>query len=340
MKSTDLTEMFEQLDESGHTYRGYSHKQRGRAFSRAVAGRMQEYFHSADDSRASFHFTYKASRHEQGWLLDSLGFFYEHRHITDVLRVIKGGKEATVYLCRGGPAVKPAWVAAKVYRPRMLRNLRNDQQYRLGRTYLDEDGKELTSEHEIKAVLKREGFGEAVRHQSWIAYELNALKTLHRAGADVPEPFESGHNAILMSYIGDKVYAAPTLNSVKLEPAEARPLFERVVHNIDLMLSNGIIHGDLSAFNILFWDGVITLIDFPQVVLPDANPQAWPIFRRDVHRVCAYFTAQGVRCDPGQLAIDLWRSHGRKAVAEAHPRYLDPDDPNDRRLWQEQKQNV
>ncbi len=332
--------MFEQLDDSGRVYRKYSIKHRGKLETREAATRMKEFFYSADDSRASFKFTYKASRHEQGWLLDSLGYFYEHQGISDVLRVIKGGKEATVYMCRGGKAVDTEYVAAKVYRPRMLRNLKNDQQYRIGRAYLDEDGKEITSEHEIKAILKREGFGEAVRHQSWIACELNALNTLHAAGADVPEPYEFGHNAILMDYIGEGAMAAPTLNSIDLQPGEAQPLFERIVHNIDLMLANGIIHGDLSAFNILYWDGDITLIDFPQVVMPDANPLAWPLFKRDVRRVCEYFRGQGVRIDAGQLAADLWHKHGRKVFTEAHPIHLDADDPQDRRIWQEQKQNA
>ncbi len=332
--------MFEELDESNVKYRGYSIRHRGKLVSKSAASRFKDFFYSADDSRASFKFTYKASRHEEGWLLDSLGYFYEHKGISDVLRVIKGGKEATVYLCRGGRAVKAGFVAAKVYRPRMLRNLKNDQQYRVGRMYLDEDGKEITNDHEIRAILKREGFGEAVRHQSWIAYELNALQMLHAAGADVPEPFEFGHNAILMSYIGEGATAAPTLNTIRLGQAEARRLYERVVHNIDLMLANGIIHGDLSAFNILYWDGDITLIDFPQVVLPDANPVAYPIFRRDVRRVCEYFHNQKVRSDPNQLAADLWRKHGRPVITEVHPRHLDADDPHDRQIWKEQGCNV
>jgi RIO kinase 1 len=140
-----------------------------------------------------------------------------------------------------------------------------------------------------------------------------------------------------MDYIGDIDSAAPTLNSVTLEPDEARPLFERVIRNIDLLLANQRIHGDLSAYNILYWDGDITLIDFPQVVQPDTNPAAWNIFLRDVTRICQYFNSQGIRSNAGKLAGDLWTSHGHRIFREVDPRDLDADKEEDRRLWEEQK---
>ena len=79
----------------------------------------------------------------------------------------------------------------------------------------------------------------------------------------MPRPFASSSNAILMSYYGDEVMGAPTLNEVSLAAAEARALFDRVIHNIDLMLTKGRIHGDLSAFNILYWEGDIVADRFP-----------------------------------------------------------------------------
>jgi RIO kinase 1 len=184
---------------------------------------------------------------------------------------------------------------------------------------------------------KRSAFGEEARHQSWIAYEFTALEVLHAAGADVPKPYAMEKNAILMGFVGDLSNSAPALNSVNLDLDEARPLYERVIYNIDLMLTHGRIHGDLSAYNILYWDGDITLIDFPQVVLPDSNPSSWNIFFRDVTRVCQYFSAQGVKCDARELATDLWTSHGHKIVKEVDPKYLDAEKPEDRRLWNKQK---
>ena len=135
---------------------------------------------------------------------------------------IKAGKEASVYLCRAGDQVKSGLIAAKVFRPRMLRNLKNDQLYRQGRADLDENGHPIDDPGMLKARHKRSVYGEQIRHQSWIAYEFQTLKTLHAAGADVPQPYEMGENAILMGYIGDEASAAPTLNTVTLEPARGQ----------------------------------------------------------------------------------------------------------------------
>src|SRR5512133_1667599 len=87
-------------------------------------------FVRAQEISREFKFTYKAARFEEAWLLDSLVHFAEHQWISDVLRKVKGGKEASVYLCRPSAAVGAPLVAVKVYRPRSLRNLKNDGQYR------------------------------------------------------------------------------------------------------------------------------------------------------------------------------------------------------------------
>ncbi len=294
-------------------------------------------FIRAQEVSQEFKFTYKAARFEEWWLLDSLGSLYEHKWITDVLRRVKGGKEASVYQCQPGAEVDAPLVAAKVYRPRSLRNLKNDAEYRIGRVDLDEDGNALIKRADIHAIAKRTNYGEELRHQSWIAYEFKTLETLFEAGVDVPKPYAMEKNAILMSFVGDLAVAAPSLSSVGLDLDEARPLFERVIRNIDIMLTNERIHGDLSAYNILYWEGDIKLIDFPQVVLPGSNPSSWRIFQRDVMRICQYFSAQGVRCDARTLAADLWTSHGHRVFKEVEPKYLDPDDPEDRKRWEKEK---
>jgi len=297
---------------------------------------VQQMIHQ-NDSQKSFQFTYKAARFEEGWLLDSLGYFYEQHWITDVLRKVKVGKEASLYLCLGGAAVPEKLVAAKIYRPTKLRSLKNDQLYRLGRDVLDEDGKSIVDLGMLKAHKKRSTYGEQIRHQSWIAYEAKALETLHCVEADVPQVFEMDANGILMSYIGDEQQGAATLNTVMLETEEAPSLFERILYNIELMLANGIVHGDLSAYNILYWDGKITLIDFPQVVSPVSNPLAYRIFKRDVQRVCDYFSTQGVKSTPNLLADDLWHKYGYKMVPDVHPKFLDEGNSRDRKMWEEQK---
>lgn len=339
MNTNDLMEHLDDLDDEDilNSRFGINNRRPGEKVSRKLAKQEAAFKHAQDDSRNTFKFTYKAARFEEWWLLDSLGAFYEHKWISDVTRRVKGGKEASVYQCKPGAEVDVPWLAAKVYRPRSLRNLKNDQQYRVGRTDLDEDGHALWKEADVNAIIKRTRYGEEVRHQSWISYELVTMELLHAAGADVPKPFAKEKNSILMEYIGGDGTPAPPLSHISLEPDEANPLFERVVRNLDIMLSKERIHGDLSAYNILYWDGDIKLIDFPQVVIPESNPSSWGIFQRDVTRVCQYFAAQGVDCNPKQLAADLWTSHGHRVFEKIHPKYLDPENPEDRKRWEKEK---
>ena len=294
---------------------------------------IQQFVQNQDDSRHTFTFTYKAARFEESWLLDSLGYFYEQKWISDVLLKIKSGKEASVYLCRAGEQVNIPLVAAKVYRPRMLRNLRDDHLYREGRTDLDEDGHELHDDGSIHAILTRSHYGEQIRHQSWIAHEFTVMQALFDAGADVPRPYEMAHNAILMGYVGNLTMPAPTLNEVVLDREEAGQLFSRLMHNLDILLTHEHVHGDLSAYNVLYWEGDVFLIDFPQVVSPKYNRNAFSIFERDITRLCEYFIGQGLSLDPIHLAADLWTSHGYHLRPDVHPRLLDADDPRDQKFW-------
>jgi len=269
------------------------------------------------DHQESFDFTYQASRHEHAWIIRSLGGFYEHRWIDNVLRLLKGGKEASVYLCAANASTQAGeYIAAKVYRPRMFRNLKNDHLYREGRMDLDADGNQILNGGMLHAMHKRTAYGLELLHGSWIMHEFQTLQRLHDAGVDVPRPYACENNAILMEYIGDPWVPAPTLNAIELERDESPALFERVLRNIDRMLAQECIHGDLSAYNILYWEGEIWLIDFPQVVHPDENRDAYRILCRDVRRICEYFARQGVEADAERIAADLWTSHGRELKPE------------------------
>jgi RIO kinase 1 len=139
-----------------------------------------------------------------------------------------------------------------------------------------------------------------------------------------------------MSYIGEEEMAAPVLHAVRLTRAEAKPLFDRVIRNIEIMLAHRRVHGDLSAYNILYWDGEISLIDFPQAIDPDQNRNGYRIFERDVTRICEYFTRQGVACAPHRLAADLWTAHNYRLMPEIHPSLLDEQDERDVALWKTQ----
>ena len=271
---------------------------------------------------AGLQISYRPSKHEAGWLLASLRPFFDQELISDVEALVKGGKEANVYRCAAHPATGQKWLAAKVYRPRMFRNLRNDKMYRQGRTTLTTNGvpAKASDTRLMRALGKKTAFGKQVSHTSWLMHEYTALELLNELGADVPKAYASSENGILMGYVGDASGAAPALNEIKLEPGEAWTLFQLVLDNIALMLANGRVHGDLSAYNILYWQGEISLIDFPQIsnsrvdtgthtVGSSPNPDAAFILARDVRRVCEYFMAQGVRCDPQAITAELWQRY-------------------------------
>ena len=292
----------------------------------------------AEGSQAEdrFNFSYNASRHERQWIEDSLGSFYDGQWLDDVLRLLKGGKEASVYQCLANPAVtlSAPYIAAKVYRPRRFRNLKNDHLYREGRARLDENGHEILDGRMNHAMDKRTGYGLRLMHSSWIEHEYQTMQILHAAGADIPTPYARGDNAIMMEYIGGSDMPAPTLNTINLHPDEAAPLFERVLHNVDLMLANQRVHGDLSAFNVLYWEGQIKVIDFPQAVNPHRNRNAYLIFKRDIRRLCEYFARQGVISNARQIAAEMWTSHGYRIRPNVHPGLLDDQDEDDYAYWQ------
>lgn len=266
-------------------------------------------------TEAGFTMTYVPARFEAEWLRTSLASFYDEEVISDVLASVKGGKEASVYRCQAQPHTGERLLAAKVYRPRQFRNLRNDKLYRDGRTILTPDGRPVKStDHRLmRAIGKKTAFGQQVSHTSWLMHEFTTLERLHQLGAAVPKPFAANDNALLMSYYGDERTAAPTLNGVRLTLNDAQRLFGEVLRTIELMLAQGLIHGDLSAYNILYWEDRVTIIDFPQITYAATNRNARQIFERDVTRVCEYFIAQGVPARPDQIVTDLWT------------RYVEPD---------------
>lgn len=334
-------ELFESADEIGYVpylknisrsrKAGKSHSPRAR---RAPVPEDESIISQQDQN---LEMSYKASLYEGVWLVESLRTLFQQKWFDDVMRMIKGGKEASVYLCAGNETTGEEFLAAKVYRPRRFRNLRNDWLYREGRSNLDESGHEITNKGMLHAIRKRTEYGRELLHTSWLEHEFQTLQALHAAGADVPRPFASDSNTILMGYYGDEVMGAPTLNEISLDHAEARRLFERVIHNIDLMLSLGRIHGDLSAYNILYWEGEIVLIDFPQAIDPDQNRSAYRIFERDVQRVCEYFRRQRVSCDPRRLAADLWAKHNHRFVPLVDHKALSEDSDDERDIWESLK---
>jgi RIO kinase 1 len=247
--------------------------------------------------------------------------FFDRGLIEDVIGLIKTGKEASVYACVAGPAAldvlrgeargyrahaggdNAALVAAKVYRGQQYR-FKNDAVYQEARS------RELGLRGSaLRAFEKRRhsATGRQVQAGTWQHREYDCLQELHDAGADVPRPLASSENAILMEYFGDEEEAAQQLNRVRLNDGEAGPLFQRLMNNVELFLAMNRVHGDLSPHNVLYWQGGVRIIDFPQATDPRFNRHAHDLLARDVENVCRYFAPYGVEADAWALTEDLWR---------------------------------
>jgi RIO kinase 1 len=250
--------------------------------------------------------TFSGSYHEHLWIQESLTPFWEDLWFTDILYKVKGGKEATVYCCEAHPSAGVELIAAKVFRPRMFRAMRNDSLYKLGRGYLDADAKPLLDRRAHRALRKGSRVGKQLDTASWIQHEYQALRDAHAAGAEVPRPLACSTNAILMEYIGDRSGAAPILQALTLAGDEAEALLTRLLESVERLLERHRIHADLSAYNVLVWEGRPVLIDFPQTVDAVRHPTAFELLVRDLDRLCGYFRRQGVTRDPVELAGELW----------------------------------
>jgi RIO kinase 1 len=321
----ELYERYGYLEEAYNLQQGRRQKRRARPQAARpdpaeARAQLTDFNDNLDDFVPSYAARLDPLHHERQWIINSLGSFYRDGVIGDVTRIVKGGKEANVYCCRAASDSGRELIAAKLYRPRMLRHLRNDALYKEGRVTLDAEGAEIRNGRAVRALRKKTRFGRQLDLMSWIGHEYGVQKELHEAGADVPEPLGYRGNTILMAFVGDEWSPAPTLTEVRLPEDEAAPLFRRVMDNVRLMLAHHYVHGDLSAYNILYWQGQITIIDFPQLVDARINRNARSLLERDVRRVCEHFAGYGVTADANGLAAELWRGYMLEPMITASSR--------------------
>lgn len=272
--------------------------------------KTQAYESEEKEKQQPFNPAFLASRRDAPWLLSSLTPLYNQQLITDVLHEAHSGKEATVYCCAAHPATGVEYLAAKIYRPRMFRSLRNDAIYRFSRVQRDEQGQaEHGNSRRGSAATRKTEKGRAAQVAAWIEYEYQTQRLVYEHGGDVPRPFAQVGNAVLMEYIGDLEQPAPRLSDVRLELEEAESQFACILRNIELALTHGRIHGDLSEYNILYWQGKCILIDFAQAVDPYHNSDVYSLFARDVERICQHFALYDIQADPRSLAREIWTRH-------------------------------
>lgn len=226
--------------------------------------------------------------------------FLDEALITEVLNVVKSGKEATVYRCAAHRSLGVPFAAAKVYHSTGHRSFQRAGVY--------EEGRQFGPGQVQRAIKNRTEFGREAQLAFWVDHEFQTLSDLNYAGADVPAPFACTEKAILMEYLGDAQGESPQLQYASLEPGEAEELLERCLWNIETFLRENVVHGDLSAFNILYHEGQLRVIDFPQAVDPRKNSNAKGLLERDIANVVQFFQRHraGLGEDAERMARNLW----------------------------------
>lgn len=239
---------------------------------------------------------------------------FEDGWLNDVEHVVSSGKEGTVFCCSSSHRIDNEYVAVKVYKPRAYRSFKNDNIYTQGRAFgvtvdrftgvaKPSGAPDRRLERAIKGGSR---IGRIASESSWTHHEFSTLTSLHRIGAHVPRPYTSTSTAIVMDYLGEPDAPAPKLKDVDLSPEQARTVFRMLIDQIELWLSYERVHGDLSPFNILYWNDRATVIDFPQAVNPYENPMAFALLSRDIENVCKHFAGVPDAGDPGNIARVLW----------------------------------
>jgi RIO kinase 1 len=209
------------------------------------------------------------------------------------LGVVKTGKESEVHLVARTSGGRTTLLAEKRFKARDRRGFQNDSMFR------GVWGEGTRREH--RAMKKNTRFGHEAAQARWIAQEWDSLVRLHDAGATVPPPVELLDDGYLMAFIGDQQRAAPRLSEVDLEPAVARRVWDELIDEIAVLVSADRVHGDLSAFNVLWWRERAVLIDFSQTVEIVTHPDAHELLVRDITTLGRYFSRRGVVVDVDQI---------------------------------------
>lgn len=222
------------------------------------------------------------------------------------LGVLKSGKEAEVFLVERRSAGGSCFLAHKRYRPRHpaykgeLRELgfskgtiyRNDKVYRTGWHLRSRDQ---------RAVDTGTRHGQEVRAAVWPINEMTMLRRAWAAGASVPYPVERTEDGILMEFIGGGQIAAPRLVDARLDRLGLLEAWAQLLQSLIALTRAGVVHADLSVYNLLWWEGRLVMIDFPQAVDAVTNPEAPSLLHRDLENVATWFDRRGVAIDVGEV---------------------------------------
>jgi RIO kinase 1 len=215
--------------------------------------------------------------------------------IDEVMRPLKSGKEAAVYVVRSGDDVR----CAKVYKDMAQRSFQKRAQY--------QEGRQVRGSRQARAIGKASNYGRKQQEIAWKNTEVDALYQLADAGVRVPAPYGYYHGVLVMELVTDaEGYSAPRLGEVELTPEQAREIHAFLVRQVVRMLCIGLIHGDLSVYNVLLGADGPVVIDFPQVVSAGGNNAARAMLLRDVNNLTASLGAYAPELLDTWYGEEMW----------------------------------
>ena len=216
--------------------------------------------------------------------------------VDEVVCQLMSGKEADVYVVQSKGEIR----CAKVYKDAGKRSFSQQAQY--------QEGRKGRNSRQARAMEKKSKYGRKEQEGAWQNAEVDALVRLAEAGVSVPQIFSYFGGILLMELVVDaNGDPAPRLNDLKLTPVQAREYHRAMIAQIVLMLCSGIVHGDLSEYNVLAGRDGLVIIDLPQAVDAAGNNNAGKLLERDVENMTAYFGRFAPELLSSDFGREIWK---------------------------------
>jgi RIO kinase 1 len=215
--------------------------------------------------------------------------------VDEVVGQLMSGKEAVVYIVRCGGEIR----CAKVYKEANKRSFRQAVQYT--------EGRQVKNSRRARAMEKGSRYGRQEQEEAWQTAEVSALRRLAAVGVRVPQPYNFLDGVLLMELVtGMDGHAAPRLNDLELTPEQAREYHQILIRQVVRMLCAGLVHGDLSEYNVLLGSDGPVIIDLPQAVDAAGNNSAASMLERDVANLAVWFGRFAPELSATEYGREIW----------------------------------